>query len=180
MDNKAYYYLNGQIKMGPFSLDTLRHAPVRPDTLVWNSSLPDWVEARTLPELQPFFESTPRPAPPAPPFRQNTPPASSQQPANAYSPHPSFDQQTVRPPLPDNYLVWAVLTTVLCCLPMGIASIVYSSNVNTAYYAGDYEGAQRASAKARQWAMWSALTALIFAALYFIGIFIFAFIGALS
>ncbi|WP_197513887.1 CD225/dispanin family protein, partial [Mycobacterium sp. 1165178.9] len=31
---------------------------------------------------------------------------------------------------PDNYLVWAILCTVLCCLPFGIVSIVYSNKVS--------------------------------------------------
>ena len=50
--DKEYYYLNGDTKTGPFSLDALKSAPINPDTLVWNSSLPDRVSARTLPELQ--------------------------------------------------------------------------------------------------------------------------------
>ena len=53
--DKEYYYLNGDTKTGPFSLDALKSAPINPDTLVWNSSLPDWVAARTLPELQDMF-----------------------------------------------------------------------------------------------------------------------------
>ena len=30
-----------------------------------------------------------------------------------------------------NYLVFAILTTVLCCLPTGIPAIIYASQVNT-------------------------------------------------
>ena len=66
MENKEYYYLNGDAKVGPLSLDALRFAPISPTTMVWNNSLPDWVEARSLPELAEMFVAAPAP-PPAPP-----------------------------------------------------------------------------------------------------------------
>ncbi len=31
---------------------------------------------------------------------------------------------------PDNFLVWAILSTVLCCLPLGIVAIVYANKVD--------------------------------------------------
>ena len=71
------------------------------------------------------------------------------------------DAQGQRPPKPDNYLVWAILTTLLCCLPFGIVSIVYSSKVDSLYYAGDYINAQQAADKAKKWAMWSAISSII-------------------
>ena len=58
---------------------------------------------------------------------------------------------------PPNYLVWAILATVLFCLPLGVVSLVYSTQVNGKYYAGDYAGAQASSHKARQWALWSTI-----------------------
>lgn len=50
-----------------------------------------------------------------------------------------------------NYLVFAILATVLCCLPTGIVAIVYSAQVNNKLMAGDYTGAQAASGNARLW-----------------------------
>ncbi|NOY95786.1 MAG: CD225/dispanin family protein [Chlorobi bacterium] len=61
---------------------------------------------------------------------------------------------------PPNYLLWAILTTVLCCLPFGIVSIVFAAQVNSKWDAGDYEGAERASKNARTWAWVSFLVAL--------------------
>lgn len=60
-------------------------------------------------------------------------------------------QQSTRVP-PPNYLVWAILTTILCCLPFGIVSIVYAAQVNSKWTAGDYEGAESASKNAKIWA----------------------------
>ncbi len=63
------------------------------------------------------------------------------------------DQQVQQPQMPPpNYLVWAILTTVLCCLPPGIVSIVFASQVNSKWAAGDYDGAYRASKNAKIWA----------------------------
>ena len=71
-------------------------------------------------------------------------------------------------PPPNNYLVWAILTTILCCLPLGIVSIVFSSQVNTKWAQGDFEGAQKSSIRARQFAMWSAIALGVGVVLYFI------------
>ncbi len=59
-------------------------------------------------------------------------------------------------PKPDNQLVWAILSTVLCCLPVGIASIVHAAQVDSKWSAGDYAGAREASEKARKFAILSA------------------------
>ena len=50
-----------------------------------------------------------------------------------------------------NYLVFAILTTVFCCLPAGIVAIVYAAQVNGKLQAGDYNGAQQASKNAKLW-----------------------------
>ena len=53
---------------------------------------------------------------------------------------------------PPNYLVWAILTTIFCCLPFGIVSIVYAAQVNAKWQAQDYEGAMNSSRNAKIWA----------------------------
>src|SRR6476469_82009 len=55
-----------------------------------------------------------------------------------------------------NYLVFAILTTVLCCLPTGIPAIIYASQVNTKLQLGDVAGAQASSNNAKMWC-WIAL-----------------------
>jgi len=59
----------------------------------------------------------------------------------------------VLPPGPaiQNYLVFAILTTVLCCLPAGIPAIVYAASVNGKLQAGDFAGAKTASDNAKMW-----------------------------
>ena len=70
---------------------------------------------------------------------------------------------------PPNYLVFAILTTLFCCLPLGIASIVFSAQVNSKYAMGDYSGALQSSAKARQFAIYSAIATGVALVLIVIG-----------
>jgi hypothetical protein len=64
---------------------------------------------------------------------------------------------------PDNYLVWAILCTVLCCLPLGIVSIVYSTKVSGLWNQGRYAEAQAAANNAKKWAIISAIVGAVVA-----------------
>ena len=77
---------------------------------------------------------------------------------------------------PDNHLVWAILCTVLCCIPFGIVSIVYATRVSGLWAEGRYAEAQSASDSAKKWAI---IGAVVGGATYVIGIVLwFAFIAA--
>lgn len=86
------------------------------------------------------------------------------------TPPPSYGgMPPAQPPMsepPSNNLVWAILTTLFCCLPLGVVSIVFAAQVNGKWQAGDYAGAQEASRKAKQWAIWSAIAGVVVAVLY--------------
>lgn len=69
---------------------------------------------------------------------------------------------------PDSGLVWGILTTILCCLPFGIVSIVYASKVDSLWYMGNYQGAMDSAKKAKTWAMWAAITGGAFILIYII------------
>lgn len=77
------------------------------------------------------------------------------------------------PYVPTN-LVWAILTTLLCCLPTGIVAIVYAAQVSPKAAAGDLAGAQEAARSAALWSWISfgiGLTlALAYMALVFLGV----------
>ncbi len=55
---------------------------------------------------------------------------------------------------PKNYLVESILVTIFCCQPFGIVGIVYASQVNSKFSAGNYEGAVKASKSAKKWMTW--------------------------
>jgi hypothetical protein len=60
-----------------------------------------------------------------------------------------------------NYLVYAILTTVVCCPATGIPAIIYASQVNTKLQLGDVAGAQTASNNAKMWCWISLALGLI-------------------
>ena len=61
-------------------------------------------------------------------------------------------QQTAPPSTPPkNWLVESILVTIFCCLPFGIAGIVFASQVNSKWSTGDYAGAMQASKDAGRW-----------------------------
>jgi hypothetical protein len=48
-----------------------------------------------------------------------------------------------------NYLIPAILSTIFCCLPLGVVSIIFATQVNSKVASGDIAGAQEASRKAK-------------------------------
>lgn len=75
-----------------------------------------------------------------------------------------------------NYLVHSILCTLFCCLPLGIAAIVYAAQVNSKVAAGDIAGAREASDKAKMFCWLSFGLGLVFGLLYFV----LTFLGAIS
>jgi hypothetical protein len=70
------------------------------------------------------------------------------------------------PRKPDNNLVGAIISTLCCCLPFGIVSIVYAAQVNSKYSAGDYAGAQDSAAKSTKWMWWGVGIGLVVNLIY--------------
>jgi hypothetical protein len=83
-------------------------------------------------------------------------------------------------PPPDNNMVWAILSTVLCCLPLGVVAIVKSSQVQSLWFQGFHAEAQKAANDARKWAMWSAISIGILLLLYVLFFVVLAGIGVFS
>ena len=54
-------------------------------------------------------------------------------------------------PFSENWLVEAILVTLLCCLPFGVVGIIFAAQVNTKQQAGDNEGAEKARREAAKW-----------------------------
>jgi hypothetical protein len=74
---------------------------------------------------------------------------------------PGYGGQRYSGPPPSSHLVWAILTTLFCCLPFGIVSIVFAAQVNSKWTSGDFQGAIDYSSKARTWAIVSAVIGVI-------------------
>jgi hypothetical protein len=82
-----------------------------------------------------------------------------------------MENQNITQRPPKTWLVESILVTLFCCLPFGIAGIINASKVESRFYAGDIEGAQRASREAAKWTkigFWVSIAVFI---LYFVLIF---------
>lgn len=77
------------------------------------------------------------------------------------------NQQTPPTIKPDSNLVWAILSTLFCCLPFGIASIVYAAKVESLWSIGKYQEAYDASESAKKWALASLVAGVIIFVFYF-------------
>jgi len=64
---------------------------------------------------------------------------------------PTYQQSAPPSTPPKNWLVESILVTIFCCLPFGIAGIVFASQVNSKWATGDFAGAQQASKEAGRW-----------------------------
>ncbi|MFJ4240214.1 CD225/dispanin family protein [Streptomyces iakyrus] len=83
--------------------------------------------------------------------------SSQGQPSQTSDEHQQFSQQQWQGSYPGQrmtpptYMVGAILVTLFCFFPTGIAAIVFSSQVSAKTNAGDIAGAAEASRKARLW-----------------------------
>jgi hypothetical protein len=140
-----WYYLKNGGQKGPvqkeFIHGLLESGQFQRTDLVWKEGMTDWLPAQGVSELElPRF--TPPPGSVIP----------GAQPAKPIS----------------NHLVWSILTTVFCCLPGGIAAIIYSSKVNTALALKDYNAAMEASKKAKMWNIIGLCVGLVSTVIYFL------------
>ena len=116
-------------------------------------------------------------ASPSPGVQQTTP--TTQQTTSSAQQTTSSAQQTAsRGQCPDSYLLFAILTTLFCCLPFGIVAIVKAASVSSKYQSGDYEGAVQASNDAKKWCKIAVICCLIPLALTLVGYAIMAIVGA--
>lgn len=67
-----------------------------------------------------------------------------------------------------SHMVWAILSTLFCCLPFGIVSIVFAAKVDGLQAAGNIAGAQEASNKAKLWAWVAFGSGLVAGLLWFV------------
>lgn len=159
---KQYYIRHNDQPAGPYTIGELAAMGITPDTIVWAEDIVDWIPAYQVSELNSLFASTTAQTPP--PY---------QEPSGQATEAPRYDtigpkaQPTIRPPMPPTYLVWSILVTIFLCRIAGIVAIVYSIQVSSRYYAGNYEGAAYASRQAR---LWVRIPAYIYLGLFLVGL----------
>lgn len=81
-------------------------------------------------------------------------------------------------PPPENYLVWSILVTVLCCLPFGIVAIIKSTQVESLWSQGHVDAARQSAESAKKWAIWGAIAPAAGVLLFLLVMAVLALVGA--
>ena len=181
---------NGQ-QSGPFSLEELQlRMFTKGDTFVWHKGLEGWMHIENVPELAHLIAPEPAAEPEqkaveseaevretpkdmeeaeeaevresTPPLFHSmpTPPPYMEQPQVTA---PTMHEQTPRPECPPTNLVAAIVCTLLCCTPFGVAGIVCAVLTQNHYNAGNYE-------KARKYSQWSDWMCILSVVLFFLSL----------
>ena len=175
------YWINQEgVQAGPVTREELEKMNITPNTYVWRSGLADWKKIGDLPELADLFTANASHAvPPELPGAEATETAeTAETAAEDYEPQAEenyansqmeqngsvaqgaawqqFATENI-PECPPTNLVWAVLSIVLCCVPVGIVALVFSLKVTSSYRNGDYAKAQRMS----EWSAWLCIASIV-------------------
>ena len=191
MAEKYYAMIDGEQK-GPFSLEELPAAGVRPSTYIWTKGMPDWQKAEENADVCRLFRNHLYDImhPSEPVF--NSPEELEKykiKPDEPKGPAPTrFDrylQETGNDPLPTleeleaqkdkskapiNMVGYAWIATIFCFFPTGIAALVFSYKSKKAWKNGENEKAHDYCRSAQ---MWTGIT-------FFLGIIGYGFLLALS
>lgn len=145
-----YYLLLDGLKQGPFSLEEVYNKKISRSTMVWKTGMSDWAMAKDMPEFTELLSHMP---PEPPEFNSGR------------------GQDSNHVPMPKTWLVEAILVTIFCCLPFGIAGIVYSLQISSFYNHGNFAAAEEASRNAGKWTKIGFFTSIILVALYLLMLF---------
>ena len=166
---------NGQ-QSGPFSLEELQlRTFAKGDTFVWHKGLEGWMHIETVPELahliapEPAAEPEQKAVESEAEVRESTPPLFHSMPTpppymeQPQATAPPMHEQAPRPECPPTNLVAAIVCTLLCCTPFGVAGIVCAVLTQNHYNAGNYE-------KARKYSQWSDWMCILSVVLFFLSL----------
>lgn len=141
-----WHYLDNGKQMGPISEEELQNlvfaGRIRAQDLVWTEGMAEWQAVGSLPHFE---------CPATPPGRPAAAAAARYASQGAYAPAQAVP----------NYLPWAIAATVLCCLPTGVAAIVYASKATSAQNVGNYDEAKKAADSAKIWLIVSVILGLV-------------------
>ncbi len=180
MSDKIQYWINQDGEQtGPLTVDQLELMTLSEKTYVWSAGYDDWKPLSEVSELAhllphptgnstvPPLVSEPVPGQPldAPVLGQpvETPVLGQpmQQPAMGQPLQTSQPTDEPYPPCPPTNMAWAIISMLLCCIPLGIVAIVYANKVSKKYYEGDIAAAEHYSEVSAWWCIGTIVGGLI-------------------
>lgn len=122
-----YWAIINNVQVGPMLPADIARMGLTPDTMVWCAGMNQWKKAREVAEFAPYF-----------------PPAYA--PGMAGAPETAATVAS-----PSNYIVWSVISFLMCCQVTGAVALVYSILVEYRSSNRNMEGAENASHLAKIW-----------------------------
>lgn len=131
-----YYVMLGGQQKGPYTLDQLVELGIRPDTYVWCKGMADWQHADEVADICRAFRLhivDIRHPKRLDPNQSNPQPEAPENNNNEF--RPLFDPAEPNPsaPLPRGMLPVAIIVTLFCFFPTGLASIYYAVKARKAW-----------------------------------------------
>ncbi len=181
------YWINFRGKQsGPLSMEELRNMGVDKTAYVWHSGLDDWVKITKVPELNEMLENvaagvenatsqvtelpqgddTVNDVPELPPnyYGQPTNAMGTAPQQGGYNPQYAsggngYAAQAAAetPECPPTNMVWAIISTICCCWPLGILGIFFAYKTKKHYREGNYQKAARFS----EYGAWSIILSIV-------------------
>ena len=186
-----YWIRENDQQSGPFSLEELQlRTFAKGDTFVWHKGLEGWMHIENVPELAHLIAPEPAAEPEQKAVeseaevsetpkdmeeaeeaevRESTPPLFHSMPTpppymeQPQATAPTMHEQAPRPECPPTNLVAAIVCTLLCCTPFGVAGIVCAVLTQNHYNAGNYK-------KARKYSQWSDWMCILSVVLFFLSL----------
>lgn len=161
-----YWIVVNRQQCGPFELDQLETMQFNMSTPAWHEGLSEWIPAGEIAELREMLERRMAAGNAGDGQVEVTVEtggdtvyvaAADPQPAGAAMTDEYGMKRFDESKRPSSYLGWAIASTVLCCLPLGVLAIIFSASVNPKFERGDEEGARKASERA-QWCIMLAIS----------------------
>ena len=78
------------------------------------------------------------------------------------------ENPTINQPCPESNLIWAILCSAMCCVPLGVVAIFKASSVDKVWHQGKYDEAQKAANDAKKFSIIGAACSAVFVVLYII------------
>lgn len=156
-----YWIIIDDNRQGPLTAEEIAVLPVNGETPVWHEGLADWAPLATIPELAAILAPVSATIP-AVPVEEYVQPVAQEQVSTAIQPEtapaaivyapvgaipPGYVAiaPAAEPKSPPTYLVWAIISTIVCFLPLGVCAIICSLKVKNHFRAGNLEKAAKMS-----------------------------------
>ena len=141
MEKKYWIIVDGK-PQGPFSAEDLKlRRDFTSELPVWTTGMADWTTVGQVEELRELATEAATENPEQSSVAETAPRQQEPQ-RGRWVAEATVEQGE---PIPNTYLGWNIAMTLCCCMPMGVAGIIFSSMVKQRWYRGDIEGAKKAS-----------------------------------